>query len=142
MAEINWVSGNNMSGDTASGSRIKVCLVDDDADFCEIYSRSLEGDDFRVMIANDGNRGLELIRKECPDIILLDLHMPERDGFEVLQELALDTSASKIPVIVLSNNDQETSFETVGDYKAKFFLVKALTTPKEVAGVIREILSN
>ncbi len=131
-----------MCGEIVGGDRVRICLVDDDADFCEIYSRSLEKEGFHVSVANDGEHGLELIRMESPSIILLDLQMPVKNGFDVLRELALDMSASKIPVIVLSNNDQETSFAVVGDYKIKFFLVKALTTPKEVVGIIREILSN
>lgn len=120
---------------------VRICLIDDDKDFREIYSVALTHEGFKIHTASNGKEGLEMVRKEYPDIILLDLQMPEQDGFEVLRLISLDNSISKIPVIILSNNDRETAFEKVGAFKAEFFLVKALTTPQEVAGIIREILT-
>jgi len=122
-------------------NQIKVCLIDDDENFREIYSVALQKEGFCIHTADNGKEGLELVRKEYPDIILLDLQMSKLDGFEVLKNLSSDKSFSKIPVIILSNNDKDVAFEKVGTFETKFFLVKILTTPKEVAGIIREILS-
>jgi len=120
--------------------QVRVCLIDDDPSFCEIYSVALREAGFVLSIANDGEGGLDLVRREMPDIILLDLNMPGKNGFEVLRELSADPSASKIPVIVLSNNDRDDAIREVGDFRADFFLVKALTSPKEVADIIREVM--
>jgi DNA-binding response OmpR family regulator len=122
--------------------KIRVCLIDDDPSFCEIYSIALRKAGFVVSMAHNGDDGLELVRLEMPDIILLDLNMPRKNGFEVLRELSADPSASKIPVIVLSNNDRDEAIREVGDFKADFFLVKVLTSPKEVTDIIREVMLN
>lgn len=119
---------------------VKVCLIDDDPNFREIYSIALQREGFESCLANDGNSGLEMVRQQMPDIILLDINMPGKNGIEVLSELSGDLSLSNIPVVVLSNNDKEETIREVGDFDADFYLVKTLTTPQEVIGVIREVM--
>lgn len=116
----------------------KICLIDDEKDLREIYTVALMADDFNVVSAPDGKLGLDLIYAEHPDAIILDLQMPVMDGFEVLQKIADDPNISKIPVIVLSNTDDESTFRKVGKFNTKFFLIKALTTPRKVSGILRE----
>ena len=58
----------------------KILIVEDDSDFQDIYTLYLQGEDYRVMKAFDGKQGLEVLDKETPDIIILDLIMPVMDG--------------------------------------------------------------
>lgn len=125
-----------------SAERRKVCLIDDEADAREIYTVGLTAEGFDVLSAEDGEAGLALIRAEHPDAILLDLQMPVLDGFGVLRALLEDKNVSRIPVIILSNTDDEEAFRKAGDFDVRFFFVKSLTTPRKVAGAIREIFSS
>ncbi|MEP7162410.1 MAG: response regulator [Candidatus Moraniibacteriota bacterium] len=121
-------------------ARKKICLVDDDENLREIYSLAFNREGFDVALAKDGEEGMALIKKEQPDVILLDLQMPVKNGFDVLRELGADPVLAKIPVVVLSNVDDEAAFKKVGKYETRFYLVKALTTPQKAIDIVREIM--
>jgi len=118
----------------------KVCIVDDDPSVREIYLMKFNQEGFDVSLATDGAEGLRVIREEQPDIILLDLQMPVKNGIEVLEELHRDEELRKIPVIVLTNIDNEDSFKEVGKFETRFYLVKSLTTPQKAVDYVREVL--
>lgn len=120
--------------------RPKVCVIDDDADLREIYLLNLNREGFDAILAKDGEEGLHIIREHIPDAIVLDLQMPKKDGFEVLAELATDSNLCRIPVVILSNADDEASFKKVGRFETHFYLVKALTTPQKVTKILREVI--
>ena len=118
-----------------------VCLIDDDENIRDIYQRKFLQSGFDVVIAKDGEEGLRAIVANHPDIILLDLQMPIMGGMEVLAELKKDEELVKIPVVILSNVDDEVVFSEIGkEYVTKFYLVKSLTTPQKVVSIVREIL--
>lgn len=119
----------------------KICLVDDDPNLREIYSIAFSREGYDVVLAKDGAEGLERIRAEKPAVIFLDLQMPIKNGFDVLEELKRDPVLSAIPVVVLSNVDNEETFKRVGRYETRFYLVKALSTPQKAVAIAREILS-
>jgi DNA-binding response OmpR family regulator len=125
-----------------SAERRKVCLIDDEADIRDMYTVALTAEGFDVVSAENGEVGLTLVHSEHPDIILLDLQMPTLDGFDVLKALRSDKDIAKIPVIILSNTDNEDAFRKAGDFDVRFFLIKALTTPKKVAGAVREVFTS
>jgi DNA-binding response OmpR family regulator len=118
-----------------------VCLIDDDANIRDIYQRKFLQSGFDIVSAKDGEEGLRAIALNHPDIILLDLQMPVMGGMEVLAELKKDEELVKIPVVILSNVDDEVVFSEIGkEYVTKFYLVKSLTTPQKVVSIVREIL--
>lgn len=118
-----------------------VCLIDDDANIRDIYQRKFLQSGFDIVSAKDGEEGLRAIALNHPDIILLDLQMPVMGGMEVLRELKKDEELVKIPVVILSNVDDEVVFSEIGkEFVTKFYLVKALTTPQKVVSIVREIL--
>ena len=122
------------------GKRV-VCIVDDDVNIQEIYRIKFESEGFETLAALNGEDGLVLIRSRHPDIILLDLQMPVKDGVEVLESLKRDPELSRIPVVVLSNQDNQESFRRIGELDAtRFYLVKSLTTPQKAVDVVREVL--
>lgn len=124
----------------SSSAKKRVLLVDDEAYLREIYSLELSREGFDVLLATNGEEGLDAIRHERPDAILLDLQMPVKSGFDVLKSLGEDKKLRSIPVIILSNVDEEESFKKAGEFETHFYLVKALTTPTKVAKLLREVL--
>lgn len=80
----------------------KILIIDDERDFVETLSFSLESQGFAVSHAPDGPSGIEKLKGEKPDLIILDLMMPGMDGYEVAKKLRADNSASRIPIIVLT----------------------------------------
>lgn len=118
----------------------KVCIIDDDPNLREIYLMKFNQEGFDVSLAVDGEEGMKLIRDNRPDIILLDLQMPVKNGVEVLQELEADGELSKIPVIILTNIDNEDAFREVGKFETRFYLIKSLTTPQKAVDYVKEVL--
>ena len=118
----------------------KVCIVDDDENVREIYHTKFTQEGFEVLLAINGEEGMKIIREKKPDIILLDLQMPVKGGVEVLQDLSLDKELSRIPVIVLSNLDNEDAYKAVGQFETHFYLIKSLTTPQKAVDYVREVL--
>lgn len=118
----------------------KVCIIDDDANVREIYLVKFHQEGFDVSLAINGEEGMKVVRAEHPDIILLDLQMPVKSGVEVLRELQADETLRKIPVIVLSNIDNEDAFKAVGEFETRFYLIKSLTTPQQTVEYVREVL--
>lgn len=118
----------------------KVCIIDDDANIREIYLVKFNQEGFDVLLAADGEEGMKIVREKRPDIILLDLQMPIKNGTEVLEELNKDEELRKIPVIVLTNIDNEDSYHEVGKFETRFYLIKSLTTPQKAVDYVREVL--
>ena len=75
----------------------KILVVDDDKNICELLRLYIEKDGFQVVIANDGKRALEMFRAEQPDLIMLDIMLPELDGWQVCREIR---RISNIPIIL------------------------------------------
>jgi two-component system alkaline phosphatase synthesis response regulator PhoP len=82
--------------------RAKILLVDDDIDFVETTKVILESKSYEVIIANNGDEGLRKAREEKPDLILLDVIMPVKDGFTAAEQLKKDPQLSKIPTLMLT----------------------------------------
>ncbi len=118
----------------------KILVVEDDKFLREMITRKLDKEGFEVSQAVDGKEGLEKIRENKPDLILLDLIMPGVGGFDVLEEVKGDDSINHIPIVILSNLGQKSEVERGLELGAKDFLIKAHFTPKEIIKKIQEIL--
>ena len=82
--------------------KVKILLVDDEAEVLEFLGRRLEKKGFEVFTASDGVHGLEAARAQLPDLILLDITMPNKDGMAMLRELKEDSVTAKIPVVMVT----------------------------------------
>lgn len=82
--------------------KVKILLVDDDPDFVAATKVVLESKPYEVIVAYDGDEGLEKARDDRPDLIILDVIMPVKDGFMVCQQLKKDPQLSSIPVLMLT----------------------------------------
>ena len=83
--------------------KAKILLIDDDVDFVEATKTILESKPYEVIVAYEGEEGLQKAKKENPDLILLDIIMPVKDGFTAAEQLKKDPKLSKIPVIMLTS---------------------------------------
>ena len=83
--------------------KYRILLVDDDPDFVTATRIVLESQSYEVLVANEGNAGVETARREMPDLILLDVIMPVRDGFAAAEQLKHDPQLKQIPVIMLTS---------------------------------------
>ncbi|MBI4334144.1 MAG: response regulator [Chloroflexi bacterium] len=81
----------------------KILLVDDDLDFIEATRTVLESKPYQVVVAHEGDEGLKKAMTEKPDLILLDVIMPLKDGFTVAEQLKKDPQLNKIPVVMLTS---------------------------------------
>ncbi len=118
----------------------KILLVEDDTLISSMYKIKFKADGFEVVIASDGASALELAKKEKPDIVMLDIILPQLDGFTVLEELKKDQTTKHIPVIMLTNlgtTEDKAKGEKLG---AIDYLVKASLTPAQVSQRIKEHL--
>jgi len=83
--------------------RKKILLIDDEKDFCFFVKQNLEATgEFAVLCANDPLEGIKFARRESPDLILLDIHMPRKDGFGVLEAIKENSKTLSIPVVMLT----------------------------------------
>ena len=82
--------------------RARILLIDDDIDFVEATKTILESKPYEVMVAHEGDEGLRKAREENPDLILLDVIMPVKDGFTAAEQIKKDPQLSKIPVLMLT----------------------------------------
>jgi two-component system alkaline phosphatase synthesis response regulator PhoP len=80
----------------------RILVVDDEPDFAAIVQRNLEKEGFEVDVAYDGVEGMEKVAKNPPDAIVLDVMMPEKDGYEMCAELKADEKLADIPVVMLT----------------------------------------
>jgi two-component system alkaline phosphatase synthesis response regulator PhoP len=85
----------------------KVLVVDDDVDFCEATKLLLDSKGYDVVLAYDGKEGLEKMRAEEPDLVILDVMMPEMNGYDVCVVIKADPALKKTPVILLTAVDQD-----------------------------------
>ncbi len=122
--------------------KIKILIAEDDAFLSRMYSEKLELENFEVVLAVDGQEALDKMKIEKPDIVILDLLMPKKTGFEVLSEKAIDKEIEPIPVIVLTNLSQKEEIKKCYDLGARDFLIKAYFIPSEVIKKIRMVLNK
>ena len=113
-------------------------MIDDEMDVAELVTYLLEKEGHQVLHAEDGKEGLERVRQEAPDLIILDIMMPEMDGYTVNQHLMADPVACRIPVIVLTAKGgmQEISLNAPN---IRFHLEKPFD-PQELKDRVREAL--
>ena len=109
-----------------------VLIVEDDSMISSMYKTKLDASGFSVLTADNGADGLETAKGEKPDLILLDVILPQLDGFSVLEELKKDEKTKNIPVIVLTNLGTEEDFDKGKKLGAVDYIVKANLTPADV----------
>ena len=123
-------------------NKTKILLIEDDTFLLSMYTTKFELENFKVLAAEDGEKGLRMAAKENPDIILLDIMLPKIDGLEVLKRIKSDDKTKNIPVILLTNLSQKSEIEQALSLGANDYLIKAHFMPSEVIERIKKVLTS
>lgn len=118
----------------------RILLIEDEDIITALLKRKLDQEGFEVFAAKDGEEGLERMKKQIPDLILLDMVMPKMGGLEVMEEMNKIDYLRKIPVIIISNSGQPVELDRARELGAKDWLVKTEFDPEEVIDkVVKQI---
>lgn len=118
----------------------KIAIIEDDAVISQMYRMKFEADGFDVQLANNGVRGVALAEAFSPDIILMDLQMPEMGGAEALGVIRKAPWGKDVPVIILTNLGEEEAPKEIRALGIHSYIVKANLTPRQVVGRVKEAL--
>jgi len=118
----------------------KILVVEDEVSLQKSLTEFLEEEKFEVISALDGEKGLAMAQKEKPDLILLDIILPKKDGYEVLAELKQAEQTKRIPVILLTNLEGPEDVEKAFEKGASTYLVKSNYKLEDIVRKIKETL--
>jgi DNA-binding response OmpR family regulator len=121
---------------------IKILIIEDDRFLSSILKGRLEKEGFQVEQAFDGEEGLSALRAARPNLVLLDLIMPKKSGFEVLEAMSTDPELSSIPVIIASNLGQDSDIQKAKSLGAIDYFVKVRTSIDQLAAMIRNMITQ
>jgi len=119
----------------------KILVVEDDPDLLALMTKKLLTEKFQVAKAETGREALDYLQSQRPNLILLDILLPDIDGLTVLSEIAKDPTKKTIPIIIFSNLDDQGSFEQASAIGHYDYLVKAKTELSQVVNKIKEKLN-
>ncbi len=119
----------------------KIAIIEDDQTISQMYRMKFEADGFVVQLADNGKRGVALVESFTPDIILLDLQMPEMGGAEALEHIRNHEWGKRIPVIILTNLGEEESPKSLRELDVESYIVKADLTPSQVVSRVKQALN-
>ncbi len=127
-------------------NKAKILIVDDDIDFIESIKIILESKYYEVIVAYEGNEGLRKAKEENPDLILLDVIMPVKDGFTAVEQLKKDPQLSKIPVLMLTafaSKRQESNIPVSRGFEieAEDYIEKPVS-PEELLSTVEKYLKK
>lgn len=119
----------------------KIAIIEDDSVINQMYRMKFEADGFEVQVADNGRSGVAMAEKFLPDMILLDLQMPEMTGDEALEKIRATDWGKQTPVIILTNLGAEESPKSLKSLGIHSYIVKAELTPSQVVARVKEALN-
>jgi len=126
-----------------SSEKFKICIVEDDKMLGKYLLASFQKEEgIDVQLAQNGNDGIELIKEMKPDLVLLDVMMPIKNGFEVLEEVRQEKSLDKAKIIMLSNLSSKSDMDQAKKLKAYDFWTKVDMNTTEIVEKVKKILSK
>ena len=117
-----------------------ILIIEDDEFLRGLINKKLSAEGFNIISAVDGEEGIKKAKEQKPDLILLDLVLPNIDGFEVLEKIKADPNVSAVPVIILSNLSQKEDISKGIKLGAVDYIIKAQFTPEEIVEKIKNII--
>jgi len=118
----------------------KILIVEDESSLSKALKDKFTKENFEVLLAEDGQKGLKVALEKHPDIILLDIVMPVMDGITMLEKLRLDDWGKNVPVIMLSNLSDETKVEDSVRLGSRHYMVKTDWHIDDVVKKVKEVL--
>lgn len=119
----------------------RIAIIEDDQTISQMYRFKFEAEGFKVETAENGKLGLQLAEDLKPDIILLDLMMPEMNGDEMLTKLRATAWGKSIKVIILTNMGEQEIPDAIRDLGVEAVILKADMTPRQVAELVKKHLA-
>jgi DNA-binding response OmpR family regulator len=120
----------------------QVLLIEDDPFLIDIYTTKLKEAGFSIEVANSGDIAFKKINEKKPDLLILDIVLPQIDGWEILKKIKTNPKFKLIPVIILSNLGQKSEVEKGISLGATKYLIKAHYTPTQVVEEIKKIMKH
>ena len=124
-----------------SKTRTRIVLIEDDEILGSLYDEALNIMGFSVGIAKTGQDGLRIIEENDPSLVILDIVMPDGDGFFVLKKLKSNPKTKNIPVIMHTNLFNESDKTEALRLGANEYVVKTEVTPKQLAEIVKKYIS-
>lgn len=121
---------------------IKIAIIEDDAVIAQMYRMKFEAEGFEVQTAENGRLGVELCEQFRPNMILMDIKMPQMDGEEALSAIRSTPWGKTIPVIILTNLGEEEAPKNLANLNIHSYIVKAELTPRQVTERVKQALSD
>lgn len=115
----------------------RILIIEDDPVLGSVITEKLNASGYDASLVTDGAIGIETIRKTHPDIVLLDILLPTKNGYEVMEEISRDEAIKDTKVVIISNSGQPVEIERMIKLGAKDYLIKAQFTPEEVLAKVR-----
>ncbi|HSE29310.1 MAG TPA: response regulator [Candidatus Saccharimonadales bacterium] len=119
---------------------LKIAIIEDDDVIAQMYRMKFASEGFDVQVASNGKLGVDLCQEMQPDMILLDLKMPEMTGEQALAKIRATDWGRTIPVIILTNLGEEEAPKELKDLNVHSYIVKADLTPSQVTQKVKEAL--
>ena len=124
---------------SATGTVQRILVVDDDREIVRLVRAYLEKEHYQVLIANDGQTALHMVRREHPNLIVLDLMLPDRDGWEITRTIRNDSTLHSIPIIMLTARIEDTDKIIGLELGADDYITKPFN-PREMVARVRSVL--
>lgn len=121
---------------------IKIAIIEDDSAISQMYRIKFEAEGYKIETAENGILGLKLVEEMKPDIVLLDLMMPEMNGDEMLVKMRKTSWGKDTKVIILTNMGESEAPPIVKELNVEAFILKANMTPRQVAELVKKHLST
>lgn len=123
-----------------NNNKKKVLLIEDDHSLAILIKNKLEKESLSVVVTEDGKDAVEFIKEENPDLLLLDIELPHKNGIEILEELKKDESLGNIPIIVISNSGNPVDVYHLKQLGVKDYLVKVDFDLDELMNIVRNYI--
>jgi CheY-like chemotaxis protein len=120
----------------------RILMVEDHPDIADLYQLKLQLEGYRVAVAHDGRAGLDLARSLNPDLMLLDIHLPQLDGLQVLASLREDDATRDLLVVVFTEDDSQQVMQEALRLSAAAVLVKAHSLPSTLSQTVSQVLRH
>ncbi len=117
----------------------KILIVEDEQTLLDAVTFELQEAGYNVSSATNGNEAVEKIKTENPDLVLLDILLPGKNGFEILDAIKKDEEIKAIPVVMLTNLSQEEDKNKGLDLGAQEYIVKSSINPEDISGMVQEL---
>ena len=116
----------------------KILIVEDEEFLVEMYKTKFELENFQVILAFSSEQAISILKKNIPDLILLDVLLPEKSGITFLEETKQIKNISKVPIIIFSNYDDPATRNRAKQLGAEGYLIKTEFTPKQLLVKIKK----